>query len=150
MHGFAELRRIVRRDEIALRVEQIAFPITLEDFAKHPAVAVEVCKLRITKQSIQASWHSAVSQKFKVRPHAAQACSLGIAIELFLLFVLARIVLLRGIHLRAVALVVPPRETEIRRDHVCAWMHMTDHALRRGNSGRELMEDRVARFTSRN
>src|SRR5215204_5760817 len=54
VHSLAELCRIVRRDNVALRVQQIALAIAFEDFAKQPAVAVEVCKLRVPQQSIEA------------------------------------------------------------------------------------------------
>ena len=69
-----------------------------------------------------------------------------IAIQFFLFFVLAGIVLRRRIHPRTVALVVPPGQTEITRHHVCARMHVTNHALRGRNLARELMLDRVTRF----
>src|SRR5262249_35776388 len=103
-----------------------------------------------TKESVQASRRAAVSQELKVRPHTAQARAFRIPIEFLPLLLLSGIVLLRRIHLRAVAFVVPPCQAEISRDHVCARVHMTDHALRCRNSTGELVEDWMARFTARN
>src|SRR6185369_15806042 len=44
------------------------------------------------------------------------------------------------------ALVVPPGEPEVTRDHVGARVHVTDHALRGRNLARELVLDRMARL----
>ena len=58
--------------------------------------------------------------------------------------------LLRGIHLFAVALVVPPGDAHVTCDHVCAGMHVADHALELRNLAGELMLDRMTRFAFRN
>ena len=58
--------------------------------------------------------------------------------------------LLRRIHLVAVAFVVPPRQTLVRRDHVLARMHVTDHALRSRNARSQLMFDGMTGFVFRN
>ena len=98
MHRLAELRRIVRRDDVAVGVEQVSLAIAFEDFAKHPAVTVKVCKLRVAQQRVERR-RAGVFQKIEVGPQAAQAGAFRIAIE-SLLFVLTRIVLLRRVHLR--------------------------------------------------
>ena len=80
---------------IALRVEQVPFAISFEDFAKHPAVTVRVAKLRVLQQALNSGVPVCV-RKSKFGPQAAQAGGFRIAIELFLFFVLRRIVLLRS------------------------------------------------------
>src|SRR5215213_7004166 len=145
MHRLAELRGIVRRDNVALHVEQIAFAIAFEHFAKQPAVAVKVCKLRVAPESVDC-WRTRVSQKIKAGPETTETCAFRIPIERLLLFILTRIVLRRWVHLRAVAFVVPPRQAEVRGDHVCAGMHVANHALRCWNLTRELVFDWVTRF----
>ncbi len=52
--------------------------------------------------------------------------------------------LLGRVHLVAVGFIVPPDQTEVRSDHVLAWMHVTDHALRSRNAAGQLMFDRMA------
>ena len=112
-------------------------------------MAVKVCKLRVAQQRIERG-RARVFQEIEVGPQAAETRTFGIAIEFLLLFILARIVLRRRIHLRAVALVVPPCTAEITRNHVRARVHVTDHALRSRNLTRELVFDRMTRFALRN
>ncbi len=147
MHRLAELQRIVRRDDVALRVKQISFAVAFEHFAEHPAVTVKVSKLCVAQQRVETTGrHACVFQKIEVGPQAAQARAFRIAIEFLLLLVLTGIMLRRRIHHLAVALVVPPRQAEISRDHVRAGVHVTDHALRRRNLARELVFNRMSRF----
>src|ERR1043165_8045248 len=145
MHGLAELRGILRRDDVAVRVEQISLAIAFEDFAKQPAMSMKVRELRVAQQRIEPR-RAGVFQKIEVGPQATQTRRLRIAIEFFLLFILTRRVLRRWIHFRTVALVIPPRESEVSRDHVRAGVHVTDHALRRWDLARELVLDRMARL----
>ena len=149
MHSLPEAIRIVRRDDCIPGVEQVPFTISFEDFAKHPAMSVKVCELRALELAVEFR-HAALIQKIWLRPKTAQAGRLRIAIQFLLLFSLRRIVLLRRIHLVAVGFVVPPNQAEIRRNHVLARVHVTDHALRSGYARRQLMFDRMARFISGN
>src|SRR6185369_7006990 len=89
-------------------------------------------------------------KKIRLRPKTAQARSFGIVAELSLLFALRRVVWLRRIHPVTVAFVVPPRQTEIRRNHVFAGMHVTNHALRSRNAAGQLMLDRMTGLIFRN
>ena len=142
--------RIVRRDDVALRVEQIAFAIAFEDFAKQPAVSVRSRQTACCASSALNSGVPVSFRKSKSDHKPRRLAPSGLRFEFLLLFILTRIVLRRRIHLRAVALVVPPRQAEITRDHVRAGVHVTDHALRRRNLARELVPDRMARFVLRN
>src|SRR6185369_11598217 len=131
---------------VAVGVEQVALAVAFEDFTKQPAMPVKVCKLCVAKQCVEGGG-SRIFQKVEVGPQTTKARAFRIAIEFLLLFILTGIVLRRGIHLRTVALVVPPGEAEIARDHVCAGMHVTNHALRRRNLARELVLDRMSGFS---
>ena len=62
-------------------VEQIALAIAFEDFAKHPAVTVKVCKLRVAQQRVECR-RAGVFQEIEVGPQAAQAGAFRIAIKL--------------------------------------------------------------------
>src|ERR1051326_2865958 len=84
MHRLAELRRIVRRDYVAIRVQQVSLAIAFEDFAKHPAMTVKVCKLRVAQQRIKRG-RAGVFQKIEVGPQATQTRALRVAIEFLLL-----------------------------------------------------------------
>src|ERR1700745_3252008 len=53
MNRFFELRRIIRRDDVSLRIEQVSFAIAFEDFPKQPAMPVKVCKLRVAQQCVE-------------------------------------------------------------------------------------------------
>ena len=83
-------------------------------------------------------------QEIQLRPETAQTRAFGILVKLATLFLLSGIMLLPGVHLVAIALVVPPRQAHVTRHHVCARVHVTDHALRRRNRAGELMFDRMA------
>src|SRR6185503_3385491 len=89
-------------------------------------------------------------QKLEVGPQPAQTRTFRISIQFLLFFILTRIALLRGIQLAGVALVVPPREAHVTRDHVRARMHMANHALRARNLARELVFDWMTRLVFRN
>src|ERR1041384_3602616 len=108
MYGLAELCRIVKRNNISLCVQKVSFSISLINFAKHPAMAVEVGKLGVAQECVETG-RTGVFQEIKVGPQATETRAFGIAIEFFLLFILTRVVLRRRLHLRAVALIVPPR-----------------------------------------
>src|SRR5689334_17813394 len=149
MDRFVELLRIVGSDDVPVSVEEVALAIAFVDLAKQPAVPVRVAKLCVLEQLIEIS-RPRVLQKLEVRPQPAQARTFRIAIQLLLFFVLTRIVLLFRIKLRGVALIVPPGEPHVTRDHIRAGVHVTDHALRTRNPARELMPDRMARLVLRN
>src|ERR1051325_11289844 len=53
MHRLAEFCWIVRRDDVAVRVEQVSLAIAFENFAKHPTMAMKVCELRVAQQRIE-------------------------------------------------------------------------------------------------
>ena len=65
VHGFAELCRIVGRDNVPLRIEEIAFAIAFEDFAKQPAVAVRISELSVAQKRVELR-RARVFEKFKV------------------------------------------------------------------------------------
>jgi hypothetical protein len=70
VHGLAELRRVVRRDDAVLRIEQVAFAVAFVNFAKHPTVAVEIRKLRVAQERIERR-RPRVFQKIKIGPETA-------------------------------------------------------------------------------
>lgn len=49
MHSFCEFLRIIRIDDRAIRIQQIALAVFLEDGAKIPTMTVVVCKLSVLK-----------------------------------------------------------------------------------------------------
>ena len=53
MNGLSEAIRIVGRDDVVLCVKQIPFPIALEDQTEHPAVSMEIRKLRALQLRIE-------------------------------------------------------------------------------------------------
>ena len=67
MNRLLELVSIIRRNDVSLRVKQIAFSISFEDFAKHPAVTMKVAKLSILQLAVE-FWCPGLSQKVQVRP----------------------------------------------------------------------------------
>src|SRR5258705_13571125 len=105
VNGLFEFIRIVRRNQPALRIEQISFPIALEDFPKQPTVTMKITELRIPEEQIELG-RAGRGQEIKVGPETAQTGGFRISIQLFLFFRRRRIVLLFRIQLVAVALVV--------------------------------------------
>src|SRR5207244_12122058 len=93
-------------------VEQVAFAIAFEDFAKHPAVTVRIAKLDVLQLAIEFR-RARRLQEIQLRPESSQTRAFGILVELATLFLLCRIMLLLGVHLVAMTLVVLPRHTPI-------------------------------------
>ena len=149
MNSLSESIGIVRRHNLVSVIQQIPFPIALEHLAKHPAMTVEIGKLRALELAVEPQ-SAGLIQKFRFGPQPAQARGFGIAVQFSLFFALRRIMLISGIHSIAIRLVVPPDQTEIRRHHIFAGMYMTDHALRSWNAARQLMFDGMTRFIFRN
>src|SRR5690349_19114221 len=87
VYCLAELLAVVRRDDVALRVKQVAFAIAFEDLAKQPAMPVKVCKLRVAQERVERG-RAGVFQEIQVGPQTTQTRGFRIAIELLLLFVL--------------------------------------------------------------
>src|SRR5688572_19973443 len=67
MDALLKLVRIIKRDNVALCVQKVTFSITLEDFAKHPAVAMKVGKLYVLQFCIE-SRGAGLHQEAQFRP----------------------------------------------------------------------------------
>src|SRR5258708_38456847 len=79
MDRFLKSIRIVRRNHRVLRVEQVPFPISLEDLAKDPAVPVRVGELGALELLVEFR-RAGLLQKVRFRPQTAQARSFRIAV----------------------------------------------------------------------
>src|SRR6266404_2067451 len=143
MDSLLESIRIVWRNNRVLCIEQVPFPIALEDLAKDPTVPVKVGELRSLELIVEFRG-AGLLQKVRFRPQTAQARSFGIAVKFSLLLSLRRIVLSRRVHFGAISFVVPPDYTEVRRNHVVALMHVTVHALLCRNAASQLIFDGMA------
>ena len=53
MHGFLEFPRIVRADDVALGIEEVAVPFLSEDGTEIPAVAMVIGELRVLELRIE-------------------------------------------------------------------------------------------------
>ena len=143
MDGFAEAVGIIERDLLAVFVEPVPFPVVIEDGPEDPAVAVEIGELRGFQFRVEFR-AAEIFEKFFIAPEAAGGGGFWIAQIGLVALLFGRIALLRRIHFVAVDFVVPPSETEIRREHVRAGMDVADHALARRNGAREDVLDGMA------
>ena len=138
---FRELVRIVVRDFVIGKIEQVAFAIVLEDRAENPAVPVVIGELRMFEFRIQL--RNAI-EKILVAPKSLRRRRLGIALRFDDQLVICRIALHFRIHEFAVGLLVPPDVTEERIHEEIALVHVAVHALAGWNGASELMQDGMA------
>ena len=149
VRGFLKLFRIVRRNRGSFFIKQAAFPVSREHRAKEPAMAVKIGELGVLQFCIEFS-AACLGEKLYVGPQPAGGRAFWIPLRHLEFFLLGGIALLFRIHRAAVGFVVPPGIAEIGGHHVCAWMHMADHALARRDRTREFVADGMAGFFARN
>ena len=149
MDGFPEAVGIIESDLLAVLVEPVPFAVVIEDGTEDPAVAVEIGELRGFQFRVEFR-AAEIFEKFFIAPETAGGGGFWIAQIRLIALLFGRIALLRRIHFVAVDFVVPPGETEIRGEHVCAGMDVADHALARRNGAREDMLDGMAGLILRN
>ena len=162
MHRVLPLLRIVRGDHGVVEVEHVALFVLLENGAENPAVAVVIGELRLLQLRVQLG---DFFEELEFTPQPARGGGLGVILDRadefgvggILLFqkrlarfraaemrvVRERIFRMR-IHELAVALLVPPRVTEIRIHEEIPLVHVAIHALRARDRAGERVLDRVA------
>ncbi len=145
VHGLAEAIGIVVRDDVVVRVEKIPAAIALVHGAVDPAMTVKIRKLRVPELRVEFGGPD-LPEECRVAPFPLERRLLRIAAANLELFCFRASLLLRRIHLLAVGLVLPPRIAVVGGDHVRAWMHVTGHALARGDRPRERVLQRVPGF----
>ena len=139
----AEFFRVVVGDDLAVRVQQIALAVALEDRPEVPPVAVIIGELGVLQLGIQVK---DVTQEVQISPQAARCGALGIAVEDFADLLGGRVFLALRPHERRVGLVVPHGVAEVGVHEHVRLVHVAVHALGRRDGAGEGVLDRVARL----
>src|SRR5882762_7781281 len=140
---FAETIRVVKGNLPAVLVQPVPFAVVIEDGPENPAMAVEIGELRGLQLLVEFGT-AHILEEFFVAPEAADCRAFRIAFERLMALFFSWMALLLRIHFVAIYFVVPPRKSEICRDHVRTRMDVADHALAGGNRPRENVFDGMA------
>src|SRR6266851_5429285 len=128
--SLSPLIRVVIRNLMVLRVEQIAILVVLPDVAINPAVAVEVCYLDVLQLRVQSVFRiTAILHEFRIRPIALNVGSLRICHQVDRFLVRARMLGLLWIEGFTITFVVPPDGAEVAVSDSSARMHVAYDAL---------------------
>ena len=110
---------------------------------------MEIGKLRVLELAVEFR-RADFFQKLQILPFPARGRAFRICDPRLITIFVARIMLLRRIHVLAIGLVVPPDVAQIRRHHVRSRMNVAHDALAGGDGAREFVHDGMAGFIARN
>src|SRR5215510_4267708 len=134
-------------DRIVLGIEKIAFSVVFENIAIYPTVSIEICKLSVFQLRIHVV--ADLLQEVEFAPLAPERRLFRVPQDCVSSLFRTELSFLLRIHLVAVCLEIPPHRTEIRVQHCCPGMHMTDDTLARRNRPGELVFDGMSGLTPR-
>ena len=91
--GLIEFLRVVGRDDLVVRVEQVAFAIAFEDGAENPSVAVKIGELRRFELLVEFGTANYLRKELRIGPHASHGGRLRISERDLIALFLGRIFL---------------------------------------------------------
>ena len=124
--GLAPFLGIIRGDDTARCIEQIAFAVALQNCPEIPAMAVVIGELRVLELAVEII---DIAQKIELGPFALWRRAFGIALQHVMGFLGGRVLLLLRPHLGRVGFIVPHGVTKVAVQEDIGLVHVTIHAL---------------------